>query len=166
MKLTKNFELREFVPAETYTEHGEGSIQQIDRNLANGAQLVRDHLKVALCVGDVVDISMQINTWAYGGDMNYRGYRPPSCEVGAKESQHRFGRAIDFDIIAIKKDGARLPVDSLEIQRIIKSPDVWKYLKTYFTTIESGTVGWTHLDMRFIDASLYIKSPFLIEIPK
>lgn len=166
MKLTKNFKLQEFVPKETYLLYGESSIWWLDRNLANGAQLLRDHLKRELCIGDITDISVSINDWESGGKFNYSAYRPSSCTEGAKDSQHRAGRAIDFRVSIKCGNLAYKEVDSLRVQSIIKSPDVWKYLKTYFSSMEDGTVGWTHLDMRTRDASEFMYAPALVPIPK
>jgi uncharacterized protein YcbK (DUF882 family) len=40
--------------------------------------------------------SITVNTWKSGGGSQYRGYRPADCGVGAKYSQHKFGRALDL----------------------------------------------------------------------
>jgi hypothetical protein len=165
MKLTKNFDLKEFVPVETYKQWGNNAIWFIDKDLALGAQLVRDMLEKIFVVGDNVDIVMSINTAPFGGQFNYRGYRPPKCNQGATESQHRFGRAIDFDITLKNKQGGMKVLDSLEVQKAISAPDIWPYLAKYFTTMESGTKGWTHLDMRFIENSEKAQKPFLVPIP-
>ena len=40
--------------------------------------------------------SCYINTWDFGGNLNYCGYRGPHCGIGAELSQHKFGRAVDL----------------------------------------------------------------------
>jgi hypothetical protein len=78
------------------------------------------------------------NDWIWGGQNQYRGWRPPNCDVGAKLSQHRFGRAIDL----IPKE-----VDVIEIIEDIKnnyeSDDTFRYI----TCIEDN-IGWLHFDVR------------------
>jgi hypothetical protein len=44
---------------------------------------------------------IDINTYKFGGASKYRGYRPPDCKVGAKYSQHRFGRALDLCFVDV-----------------------------------------------------------------
>lgn len=57
-----------------------------------------------------------INTWKWGGKNHYRGYRPDDCPVGAKYSQHKFGRA--FDCIFPYKNTAKVRLYILEHPQI------------------------------------------------
>lgn len=164
MKLTKNFTLREFVPKSIYEKYGEYAMRYIDSRLANGAQLVRDHLHAYFVKegSDIVDLRMIINNES----RDESGYRKLDSKTGSLESQHKFGRAIDFEVHVKYANGSWGHLASLEVQRVITLPEIWKYLRTYWTSMEKGTIGWTHLDMRFMDTSDYHHTPFLIPIPK
>ena len=132
MQLSKNFELREFVPKEIFNNWGTRALRFIDPKLPIIAQGVKEYFNGRL---------VTINNWAYGGSRNYSGFRPYDCLVGAKQSQHKSGRAIDL------------------IVKGIKSEDVYKEIidsQQYFVTlgvtaIEENTNGWTHLSCEWTD---------------
>lgn len=86
------------------------------------------------------------NDWYWGGQNQYRGWRPFNCEVGAKLSQHKFGRAIDL----IPKE---ITVDEIrnDIKKNYESDDTFRYI----TCIEDG-VGWLHVDCRYYKYGLLI----------
>lgn len=74
------------------------------------------------------------NTWYWGGKHHYRGFREPSCTVGAIYSQHRFGRAQDLE-------PAEVTVE--EIRKDIKKGENFHYI----TCIEENVL-WLHHDER------------------
>ncbi len=80
---------------------------------------------------------MNANTWFWGGQHQYRGWRPWDCEVGAFLSQHKFGRSFDL-----------VPVDlhAEEIRKDIKKDPNQNEFK-YITCIEDG-IGWLHFGTR------------------
>ena len=80
---------------------------------------------------------MLVNTWAWNGSNQYRGYRPPDCMVGATYSQHRFGRALDMVPIDISSEEIR--------QDIIAQPNAATY--RHITAIELE-ITWLHFDVR------------------
>lgn len=167
MKLSKNWILQEFVPPHIYKEYGDGAIQFIDSRLPRASQILRDVLYKEIVDNKIYfDLKMEINTWNSGGDREESGYRDIDSKTGSKRSQHKSGRAIDFNAFVKRADGVWELLPSLKVQAIIKMVHVWKQLSELWTSMENGTVGWTHLDMRFIDRSLYMNSPFLIPIPK
>jgi hypothetical protein len=89
MRVSKNFILQEFVPEYDFNEMGEKAKKLLDRDLIPLAQALRD-----------VYGPIHINTWAlYKDGSHYRGWRPRSCDVGSKRSQHKFGRALDMTFL-------------------------------------------------------------------
>jgi len=89
-----------------------------------------------LYTGDRIRIrygKMIANDWFWGGNNQYRGWRPGDCFVGAEYSQHKFGRAEDL-----------VPVECTveEIRQDIKKDEF-----QYITCIEEG-VPWLHFDVR------------------
>ena len=77
------------------------------------------------------------NTWHWGGQNQYRGYRPFDCNVGAKLSQHKFGRAIDLIPLEASVDEIRK-----DIINKTYAPDY-----QHITCIEED-VSWLHIDVR------------------
>lgn len=130
MKLGTYFRLEEFIPKEVYNRFGENSIWFVDTRIVDLANFVRSRFGK----------SMTINNWHSGGNFNYRGFRPPDCSVGGKLSQHKFGRAIDFNIEGITPQ---------EVYKdIIQNTSL--YIKAGATTVEdiAYTKGWSHIDIR------------------
>jgi len=85
---------------------------------------------------------MIANTYHWGGEHQYRGFRPRWCTVGSKYSQHRYGRA--SDLVPVEA-----PVE--EIRRdIIKGNNF-----LYITCIEAD-VSWLHHDERNFKGLLII----------
>lgn len=130
--ISTHFDLQEFVPKELYDQFGMNSIWFLDPRLINLAEFIRLHF----------DASMVINNWSYatGKVFNERGYRMPNTETGGKLSQHKFGRAIDFNIVGLT------PIEVSD--EIAKN---YQYFFPYgLTTMENPekTPTWTHVDCR------------------
>lgn len=130
MKVSSNFNLKEFIDPYTYGKFGDSSIWFIDNRIITLAQFIRERLNKP-CT---------INNWSNGGQYQYSGFRPPQCTVGAKLSQHRFGRGIDIKVNGLTPDELR--------EDIITNFDVYK--KIGLTTIEDGEFAptWCHIDIR------------------
>lgn len=81
-----------------------------------------------------------INNWSFGGEYQYRGYRPANYKHCSLYSQHRFGNAVDFNI-----DG----VTATEVREDIKNnPLISTY---YYITAVEKDVSWVHIDFRNYD---------------
>lgn len=126
------FELQEFVPRETFNLYGVKSTWFINKNVVVSMVFLRNWF----------DASITINNWHTSGKFQQRGYRVPDSNVGAKFSQHKFGKAIDFNVAGLASD---------EVAKRIM--DNWPELRQHvaFTTMEDPafTKGWTHLDTRW-----------------
>ena len=130
MKIGTYFELREFIPPIIWQRYGEKAIWFLDKRIFLLADFIRDRFKNP----------MIINNWTNGGVLTLRGFRPPETTIGSALSQHRFGRAIDFNI----KDHT-----PEEIYKDINDNfDI--YSKAGLTTVEdiAFTKTWTHVDIR------------------
>lgn len=136
MYIPKHFILEEFLPAQFFAEnvayYGIRLWLIFDERILDAADRLRG------MYGPMV-----ANTWVYGGRHQYRGYRDPDCTVGAKLSQHRFGRGLD--LVPLKAD-----VD--EIRHDIKDkPTGW-----YGVNCIEEEVSWLHIDCRNHDGG-YVK---------
>ena len=131
MKISTYFRIEELVPKELYVKFGEKSIWFIERGTVLLADFIRDRFGK----------SMTINNWHSGGPLNNRGFRMPDCAIGGVLSQHKFGRAIDYNIEGVTPQEA--------YKDIIDNSDM--YLKAGATTVEdiAFTTGWIHLDRRW-----------------
>ena len=82
--------------------------------------------------------TITINNWCYeGGDLQYSGYRPHTCGIGAEWSQHKFGRAGDLHPEEYTAEEIR--------QDIIDNPTQEEF--KYITCIELD-ISWLHIDFR------------------
>ena len=149
-KISPNFYAEEFLFPEWIQKWGVRAISYIDEELVLGSEVIRDHFGGK---------PMILNNWFRpGGTFKYRGLRPrvrPTDQKWAEDSFHIYGKAEDFEIVG---------VDSLEVQAEIKKN--WPKFRPYFSTMEEGTKGWTHLDRRWIANSKASEKPFLVPIPK
>lgn len=137
MKLSKSFDLREFIPPAVYNLYGNSSTYFVREDTVKMAQAIRDYFGK----------SMTINTWADGGDFRERGYRTPESPTGSKWSQHKLAAAIDFNIKGMTSDEVNAA--------ILKAPA--SFLEASgITTIEhvEATPTWTHVDLRYLPPSL------------
>lgn len=137
-----NFNIKEFVPRRVYEYFGNKSIWFLDEDLIQLTQFMRVYF------GE----SMRINDWHYGGNFQYRGFRPDPFyykkqESGlyedirkGKYSQHRYGRAIDCNFKKMTPDEAR--------KEILDNQEMW--LDCGLTVIEDGAFSptWLHFDIR------------------
>ena len=133
MKVSENFSLEEFMSTRTYSKWGTSSIWFLDQRVIHIAQLLRDRLGASITINGIFN----------GHTYNMSGFRPPYTKIGAKLSQHRFGRAVD-----VKVSG----VTPVEVDSEIKE-NFEIYKKVGLTTIENvnATPTWNHLDCRWTD---------------
>jgi hypothetical protein len=123
----KHFKVQEFVPEEVYRELGNMSMLLIDSRMVKTADAIREYFGVP----------MNINDWCFGGNIQYRGYRPLYSCVGAKWSQHKFGRALDIV--------SRIPASEIR-KAILDNQEDFP-----FVSAMEDDVNWLHVDCRNID---------------
>ena len=128
--LTNNFRLEEFIDPDTFKKYGEQSIWFIDVRIVTLAQFIRERIGKPCTV----------NNWHSGGSYQYSGFRPPTCSIGAKLSQHRFGRGIDLKVKGMTADELRQDIEN----------NYSIYRKVGLTTIEDVAYAptWCHIDIR------------------
>lgn len=140
MKVSKDFSLAEFVPSAIYEHFVDNSIWFLDPKIIQIAQFIRDRFGK----------SVIINNYLAGGSYQYSGFRDHACMIGAENSQHRHGRAIDFRIKGLAPQEIR--------------QDIMANFKLYqekgLTTIEAGTQTWVHADCRFTNMDSLLIVPF------
>ena len=117
------FKPQELVPQSVYNVLKDDSIRLFDARMLYTIDCLREYFAVPL----------MINDWLYGGVMQYRGFRPNGCSVGAAFSMHRFGGALDLSSKYITAKEMRLKI--LECSRLFP----------YITRMEDE-VDWLHID--------------------
>ncbi len=140
MKLTQNFDLREFVHSDHYKALGDGALGLIDFRIVLFAQAMRDYL----------GRSVTVNNWHTGGARRFSGLRPFDSTVGAKYSQHKYGRACDIIVSGMTGD---------ELREIVRKEYDGRF-KGLITTIEQGTDTWLHSDCRHTGLNKLYEVPF------
>jgi len=155
MKLSANFDLREFVPPEIFNQFGTNSIWFINAKIVALAEFYKDfffhYYTQKFGPGKIKSVLIIVNDWHTGGSKRYRGFRMPDCSEGGKLSQHKFGNAFDCDIIIVLNDGTRAEADYKEVQQIILLNEAL-FMSKGLTTIESIEFAptWLHSDCRYI----------------
>jgi hypothetical protein len=114
----KHFKPQEFLPPTIY------SLMVMDPRILWTLDSLRDYFKKPI----------SINNWFEKGPFSQRGFRNDP-NTGAPLSQHRFGRACDFDIKGTSAE---------EFRSLAKSGALNHEL-TYITRIEENTT-WCHID--------------------
>ena len=105
MKISKHFDIREFVPPETWKKWGARSIWFIRQKTIDLAELLRETIRVEFDVKDD-EVRVVINNYHYtnsGHVYKYSGYRPQTAYENdtilkknpRSESLHRQGVALD-----------------------------------------------------------------------
>ena len=144
MKVSNNFDIRELVPETIWDAYGERSVWFIDPRTIAFLQELRDIFEEIY----PKQVSIVINNWHMGGNRSKSGFRLPTETMGAKFSQHKFGRAVDIQVfVGNSKDRSQL--DSKEVNRIIFANEQ-RLMAKGLTTVENVeyTKGWNHLDCR------------------
>ena len=130
VKVSRDFYLDEFINDDIYKRFGASSVWFIDPKIVAVAQLVRD----------LTHCPVTINNYATGGRYKNSGLRKLSGGIGAKYSQHRYGRAIDVKVSGMT------PKEVFQI--ISDNEDL--FMRAGLTVIEKlkFTPTWLHLDVR------------------
>lgn len=130
----EHFKIHELVDPATYDKFGQGAWKFFDSRLLKGIDDLRKTFG-----------SCTINSWKWGGQYKWSGYRSPACKIGAKNSLHRLWRAFDCKF----KD-----MTAAEIRGFIRKDPI--YWGKYFSRIENG-VNWLHIDSANDTGSGHIK---------
>lgn len=125
------FDLRELVAPTIWKQYGDSSIWFIDPKMIEFLNFSRKRYNKAITV----------NNWHTGGQFSQRGFRSPYSATGATLSQHKFGRAMDYNVADMTPNEIR--ADILKHQE--------DFMETGITTIEDGAfaISWVHADCRY-----------------
>jgi len=126
----KHFRVEEFLPPGLYNQYGERGLRLLmDPRILFTMDALRDKF------GPIT-----VNNYHAGGAFQQRGFRDDPG-VGAPLSQHRFGRACDFDIKGVTAE---------EFRAIARAGKMRAEL-AHITRVEDG-VSWVHIDVAGVEA--------------
>lgn len=138
-KVSKHFTCAEFLPPaqhkivmarKTEAERLAKFYMFMDKRTVEYAEKVRVYFGVPVT----------INNWNSGGSYTLRGWRPRNTSVGAKNSMHKFGKAVDMDIKGLTAE---------EVRQMIK--DDQKLFYSYGLRRVEENVSWLHSDIKDVD---------------
>lgn len=139
MKLTTNFDLHEFIHPDIFVRIGERSADFLHPMLPVTCQEIKDML----------DDTVTINNWKWGGKFESSGLRLPHGGVGAALSAHRFGTAADL------KFKTRTPIEVQEM--ILDNHERFPYI----TRMENAeiTKTWLHIEVGSRHGNIIVFNP-------
>lgn len=120
----KYFKVHELVPKALYEKEGDQALTHLNSDLLDLLDWIREQLNTPIIV----------NNWKCGGDFQYRGFREATCQVGALNSWHKKGMAVDFHTNKYTPEEIRSWLKKKENE--IPVP----------IRIEEG-VNWVHIDL-------------------
>jgi hypothetical protein len=130
------FKIHELVDRNTFYKWGEGAWGLINPVALTALEGVREFFNVPVIVN---------NWWDGAGKMQFRGYRPPECKIGAPASEHRKGNAFDCTVTGQTAEEAR--------KIILENKD--NPLLLNITRMEAD-VSWLHFDCKPVKERIYV----------
>lgn len=155
MKISENFDVREFVPKHIWEKFKDKSAWFVNAKIIRIAEFYKSYFttyyKNKLGSDKVKTVAISVNNWHIGGSQQWRGLRTAQCDQGAENSQHRYMNAFDCEIFIVMTNGDRVEVDYKEIHKVIQANEA-QFLIIGVTTIEDVSIasGWLHSDCRNI----------------
>jgi hypothetical protein len=167
MKISQNFDVREFVPKHIYDAFGENSTWFVNPKAVRVAEFYKafftTYFKNKMGNDKVKTVLVMINNWHTGGQKQWSGLRTAKCTEGAENSQHRYMNAFDCELIVVMSDGSQKEVDYKEIHQVIKDNEK-EFMANGVTRLEDVSIanGWLHTDFAWV----YDQKNILIVKPK
>lgn len=160
MKISKNFDVREFVPRHIFDQFGDRSSWFVNPKIVKIAEFYKSffltYYKNKLGNDQVKNVLIRVNNWHTGGPHQWRCLRTPQCTEGAANSQHRYMNGFDCDIIIVRED-ATIEADYREIHQVIQANET-EFMANGVTTVEDVSIAatWLHTDCRWIPDQKHI----------
>ena len=155
MKISKNFDIEEFVPKDKFLKFGQSCTWFINPKIVQLAEFYKeffiDYYTKKYTNKKVSNVLIVINNWHKGGSYQYRGWRPKNYLEGGEDSQHRLANGFDCDINIVFEDGSQMEADYKEIHKAILSNEAL-FISKGLSAIEDVSIAatWLHSDCRWI----------------
>ena len=155
MKVSQNFDVREFIPKRIWDKFGTNSTWFVNKKIVSIAEFYKSffltYYKKKYGNDKVVNVLIIVNNWHTGGDKQWRGLRSKECTEGTDDSLHRYMSGFDCDIIIVFADGSKVEADYKEIHEVIKANEV-EFMANGVSAVEDVSIAstWLHTDCRWI----------------
>ena len=134
----RHFSIHELIDEQTFIQWGEDAWMFLRPEALISLDNIRTYFGKPITV----------NNWIWGGDLQYRGFRPFYCKVGADYSQHRFGNAFDITVEGIGAEEVR--------QEILANKNHVAF--EAITCLETD-IEWVHFDLRNVQDRIWLVKP-------
>lgn len=119
----KYFKIEELVSRKAFEHHGDKCWRFLDPAMLRGLDDCRKRYG-----------KIHVNTWLWGGPMEYRGLRLPGELSGSSDfSAHRHGKAVDIELLEVTPEYLR--------QEILSG----RWQPPGLTELELATPTWVHM---------------------
>ena len=122
----KYFTPAELVSKKVFLKFGVDSLELFDNRILTTLDAIREYYNMPVIV----------NTWPWGGRLQYRGYRAIDEDIGADRSMHHFGKATDFS------------VNGLDAETILYNLRDNSAVFNYITRMYKVTDSTVHIDIK------------------
>src|SRR3990167_10397855 len=144
MKISQNFDIREFVPKRVWDKFGLNSTWFVNEKAVKVAEFIKSffttYYKKKLGNDKVQTVLVVINNWHTGGTKQFCGLRLKECVEYKEFSQHSFMNAIDPELYIKFTDGTIKEVDYVEIHKVIHEHES-EFLANGITSIEDVSIA-------------------------
>ncbi|ELH4810082.1 hypothetical protein Q9X96_003116 [Vibrio vulnificus] len=130
MYKSKYFKVEELVSKSMFNQRGQKAVELIDERVLMTLDSLRTNLGKPITV----------NNWLWGGDFQQRGLRDrgfykSDADYVSSLSQHKYGRAVDFDVKGLSAKEVR--------KHIIENQHLYPHIS--FLEVD---INWVHFDCR------------------
>jgi len=155
MKISQNFDLREFIPKRLWDKFGVNATWFVNPKSVKLAEFYKSffttYFKKKYGNDKVKTVLIVINDWHTGGKKQWSGLRTHECTEGATDSQHRYMNAFDCEIKIAFADGTVQEAIYPEIHKVIHENEA-EFMANGLARIEDVSIanGWLHSDFAYI----------------
>lgn len=148
MKISENYDLREFISPMTYSKFGNNGIWFVNPLQVQFGEWLTSYLNKKAIVNNwhffdeapTAEAAKLADWYLEGHIYTHSGYREPACSEGAKESQHRCHNGNDWKVPGFEAETLRM---------IVRENYAVLNQRFGITTIEKDTPTWLHADNRW-----------------
>ena len=148
----KHFTVPELIPPNLYAARGDAAIIVMDERILITLNRLRE----------IFNVPITVNNWKDGGPFQQRGFRNDPG-TGALLSQHRYGRAADFDIQGLTAAAVRQMVKDGKLGAPGKVGSPMEFITRLEETNNGVPITWNHADcgLQIMQASVYSGIQFI-----
>lgn len=155
MKISLNFDVREFVPKRIYDAFGASATWFVNPKAVKVAEFYKSffttYYKKKFGNDKVKEVLIVINNWHTGGTKQFSAIRLKECAEYKELSQHTICNGFDCEIVVVFADGKKQEADYKEVHEVIHANET-EFIANGVSAIEDVSIAssWLHTDFRFI----------------